>query len=119
MEPLFEVGEKVRVTEREFESWEYKFEYTGEMCDRFEGKIVTIKQVYPNTSDAEHEVEDDCAAYHIEEDDGRFTWSSGMFDKIPQQYFSEKNVTDKNKDIHKKVRNALYASLKEQGIDIY
>lgn len=119
MEPIFAVGEKVRVTERAFGSYAYKFEYTDEMCDRFEGKIVTISRVNPNLSDVEYEVEDDQASYRIKEDNGRFTWSSGMFDKVSPLYFSEENTTNKNKDIRKKVRNALYASLKEQGIDVY
>ena len=119
MEPIFAVGEKVRVTEREFGSYAYKYNYTDEMSDAFEGKIVTISHVNPNYSNQECEVEDDQASYHIIEDHGNYRWSSGMFDKISPPYFSEESTTNKNKDIHKKVRNALYASLKEQGIDIY
>lgn len=116
MEPIFAIGEKVRVTEREFDGYDYKYEYTDEMRDRFEGKIVTISQVYPNCSSVECEVEDDGASYHIKEDNGNFTWSSGMFDKISPPYFYEENKTNKNKE---KARKALYASLEEQGIDVH
>lgn len=116
---MFAVDEKVRVTDRIHDSCDYKYQYTDDMCDRFEGKIVTIKRVIPYNYQRECRVEDDCAAYYIEEDGGEFTWSSGMFDKVEQPHLSERKMTNKNKDIHKKVRNALYASLKEQGIDIY
>lgn len=116
MEPIFAIGEKVRVTEREFGSYAYKYEYTDEMCDMFEGKIVTICQVNPNYSHEECEVEDDGASYYIKEDNRNFTWSSGMFDKISPPYFYEENKTNKNKE---KARKALYASLEEQGIDVH
>ena len=117
MTPIFAVGEKVRITDRVYDSYDYKYQYTDDMCDRFEGKIVTIKRVLPYNYQRECRVEDDCAAYFIEEDNGEFTWSSGMFDKIiPQPYSSERKMPNKNKE---KARKALYASLEEQGINMY
>lgn len=116
MEPIFKVGEKVRVTKRKFDNSDYKYGYVNEMRDRFEGRIVTICHVNPNVLMGNYRVKDDCARYIIEEDRDKFSWSSGMFDKLPQS--SKENVTDKNKDIYRKIRKALYASLEEQGVNI-
>jgi len=118
MTPIFVVGEKVRVTDRVYNGDNYKYQYTDEMCDKFEGKLVTIKTVVPNNYTVERKVKDDNAAYYIEEDNGYFTWSSGMFDKI-EPYPAYISNEEKNSSIRKKVREALYASLTEQGINIY
>jgi hypothetical protein len=110
MEPIFKVGDKVIVLDRIYKEIDYKFNFTDDMLS-LKGIIFTIETVFENFDRTECFVKDDCALYKLKEDSQSFSWSSGMLMKAE----SSSNKTFKIKE---KIRNAMYSSLKKQGIKI-
>lgn len=117
METIFNVGDTVIVKKREKNKWDYKFAFTGEMA-KLSGKIFTIESIYVNRDLGEYKVPDDNALYILKEDRQRFNWSSGMLMKANEYSLkSNENVT-KTLKIKMKIENAVYSSLRKQGIKI-
>lgn len=79
MEPLFKVGEKVRVKRRVGSKDDYKFSFVDEMA-ALAGKELTIESVIPNRNNSIKPVSDDNASYQMKE--SGYTWSSGMLEKV-------------------------------------
>lgn len=79
MEPLFKVGEKVRVKRRVGSKDDYKFHFIDEMA-ALAGKELTIERVIPNINDSIKPVPDDNASYYMQENG--YSWSSGMLEKV-------------------------------------
>lgn len=80
MEPLFKVGEKVRVKRRVGSREDYKFSFIDEMA-ALAGKKLTIERVIPDRDDSIKPVSDDNASYQMKE--YCYIWSSGMLEKVP------------------------------------
>lgn len=81
MEPLFKVGEKVRIKKRTGKEDDYKYSFTNTMS-RLAGEIFTIKEV-----EADYDVEvkvipDDDALYTLLEDNNKMGWASSMLEKV-------------------------------------
>lgn len=80
MEPLFKVGDKVRIKKRTGGEYEYKFTFTDEMA-KYAGAIVTIKSVEADYYCGDKcKVPDDNALYTLKE--LQWSWSSGMLEKV-------------------------------------
>lgn len=109
MEPIFKVGDKVRVKKREYDVCAYKHQFIDKMAE-LSGKIYTIAQVYPNNLLNTYQVKDDCTTYILKEKP-YFLWSSGMLEIV------EKVEENKNKQ-KEKIINAIHSSLKKQGIKV-
>jgi len=115
MEPIFKVGDKVKIVDRIYKQYDYKFNFTDDMLSLI-GCVFTIKNVYKDFDKTEHFVEDDNALYILKE--SKFNWSSGMLMKANEYSLkSNENVT-KTLKIKMKIENAVYSSLRKQGIKI-
>lgn len=79
MEPLFKVGEKVRVKRRVGSKDDYKFSFVDEMA-ALAGKELTIERVLPDKNDSKKPVPDDNALYYMQE--SGYSWSSGMLERV-------------------------------------
>lgn len=80
MEPLFKVGDKVRVKERIGSKDDYKYSFIDEMA-ALAGEVLTIERILPDRNTSEKPVPDDNALYYMKESD--YSWSSGMLEKAP------------------------------------
>lgn len=83
MEPIFKVGEKVRIKIRTDNEGDYKFGFTSSM-NKYSGEIFTIKEVYPEYCLKEYKISDDNAKYVLKEDKDEYSWSSSMLDRISE-----------------------------------
>lgn len=110
MEPIFKVGDKVIVINRVYNDSDYKFNFTDDMLN-LKGNIFTIEIVYKDFDRTECFVKDDCALYKLKEDSQSFRWSSGMLNLAEPS-------SNKTLKIKEKMRNAIYSSLKKQGVKI-
>lgn len=82
MEPLFKVGDKVRIVERRLPSYSYKYGFSDEMA-RLEGNIYTISSITEKDNTLYLPIHDDDCRYKLSEYPARyFTWSSGMFEAV-------------------------------------
>lgn len=79
MEPLFKVGEKVRVRRRVGCKDDYKFSFSDEMA-ALAGKELTIERVLPDRNIFKKPVPDDNALYYMQE--SCYSWSSGMLERV-------------------------------------
>lgn len=80
MEPIFKVGERVRVKKR-IDSESYKYSFTDSMA-QLSGQVFTIEQVVPNNNmNTGFSIPDDCALYILKEDRKNWSWSSGMLER--------------------------------------
>lgn len=115
MEPIFNIGDIVIVKNRERNELDYKFAFTDEMA-KLSGKIFTIENVQVDREFGIYRVPDDNALYKLKGD--TFNWSSGMLMKADEYSLkSHENVT-KTLKIKMKIENAVYSSLRKQGIKI-
>lgn len=80
MEPLFKVGDKVRVKRRVGSKDDYKFSFVDEMA-ALAGKELTIERVLPDRDYSKKPVPDDNALYYMQ--GSGYSWSSGMLEKVP------------------------------------
>ena len=96
MEPIFKLGEKVRVVKKEKNSFSYKYGFEVTMED-FSDKIVTIEKVIPDYNTNVCEIPDDNALYRIKEDNIKFEWASSMFEKYNPNLNYENNKEDNEK----------------------
>lgn len=110
MKPLFKVGDKVVVINRVHNDSDYKFNFTDDMLN-LKGIVFTIETVYENFDRTEYFVKDDWALYKLKEDGHSFSWSSGMLNLAEPS-------SNKTLKIKEKMRNAMYSSLKKQGVKI-
>ena len=81
MEPLYKVGDKVKIITRKTCSGDYRFGFVDDMSNRA-GEIVTIKSVEPTTTSLHIIIEDDGYKYKIVEDRGQYCWASSMFSPL-------------------------------------
>lgn len=79
MEPLFKVGDKVRVKRRVGSKDDYKFSFVDEMV-ALACKELTIERVLPDRNISKKPVPDDNALYYMQE--SGYSWSSGMLEKV-------------------------------------
>lgn len=96
MEPIFKLGEKVRVVKKEKNSFSYKYGFEVTMED-FSDKIVTIEKVIPDYNTNVCEIPDDNALYRIKEDNIKFEWASSMFEKYNPNLKCENNKENNEK----------------------
>lgn len=82
MEPIFKVGDKVRVKRRVGNRSSYKYSFEDNMA-KLVGKTFTIREVFPNHCRTKCVVPDDDALYCLKEV-GPYAWSSGMLEKITE-----------------------------------
>lgn len=80
MEPIFKVGDRVRVKKR-IDDKSYKYSFTYDMA-QLSGQVFTIEQVVPNNNmSTDYSIPDDCALYRLKEDGRNWSWSSGMLER--------------------------------------
>lgn len=82
MEPLFKVGDIVRVKKRIGQGDNYRYYFVDEMAD-LSGQVFSIEEVQPNYNDSKCEISDDNAAYKLE--GIAYTWSSGMLELVSRE----------------------------------
>lgn len=81
MEPIFKVGDEVRVKNR-IPNKSYKYSFTEGMA-KLSGKVFVIEEVRPNwNSDSDFDIPDDCALYKLKGDNDSWSWSSGMLELV-------------------------------------
>ena len=86
-EPLFKVGQFVRIKKREGDEGDYKYSFTDDMT-AFEGDICVITDVVPNNMSGERKQKDDDAKYYLKgrdkEDDSpsSYSWASSMLEAV-------------------------------------
>lgn len=88
MEPLYKVGDIVLVKAKlddGYDSYDYRFTFIDKMMDDYGGTVCTIKEVdtrdvNPNVNPNVDQIPDDGYLYHLEEDDGQWSWASSMFE---------------------------------------
>ena len=93
-EPLFKVGQFVRIKKREGDEDDYKYSFTDDMA-AFEGDICVINRVRPNFSPHESKQSDDNALYGLSghnkgnNDPSRYNWASSMLEAIesPEPFY--------------------------------
>lgn len=82
MEPLFKVGDKVRIVKRRLPSRAYKYGFSDEMT-RLEGNIYTISSIIEKDNTLYLPIHDDDCRYQLLEFPAScFIWSSGMFEAV-------------------------------------
>lgn len=81
MEPIFKVGEKVRVKKRVGNRSSYKYSFEDNMA-RLVGNVFTIRIAFPDHCQTKCVVPDDNALYYLEE--VSYAWSSGMLEKVSE-----------------------------------
>lgn len=82
MEPIFKVGDKVKVKRRVGARGDYKYTFTDEMA-RLAGKIFTIRLVIPDHCRVRCNIPDDNTLYYLKEINS-YPWSSGMLEKVSE-----------------------------------
>lgn len=80
MEPLYKVGDKVKVITRKADSSDYRFSFVDSMT-KYAGEIVTIASVN-STTESSTIIRDDGYRYKIVEDRGVYSWASSMFSPL-------------------------------------
>lgn len=83
-EPLYKVGDKVKVKKRIGESEDYRYGFVDEMDEPYGGKIVTIISVKPLSIRGLYHYPDDGYKYQIVEDRQKYNWASSMFEPISE-----------------------------------
>lgn len=107
-EPLFKVGQFVRIKKREGDGDDYKYCFTDDMT-AFEGDVCVITNVIPNDLSGEREQKDDNARYSLKGQDkendspSNYNWASSMLEaaespepsyKVGQKVRIKKRVKD-------------------------
>lgn len=82
MEPIFKVGEKVRVKRRIGDNSDYKYGFTDNMT-KLVGNVFTISSVTPDHCRIKCNIPDDNALYCLKEVDSH-VWASGMLEKVSE-----------------------------------
>lgn len=82
MEPLFKVGDVVRVKERIGDKADYKYSFVDEMAN-LSGKEFTVKEVGPDNYNEKFTIPDDNARYTLS--GNWYTWSSGMLELVSRK----------------------------------
>lgn len=91
MEPLFKVGDRVRIVKRRLPSYSYKYVFSDEMA-KLEGNIYTISSITEKDNTLYLPIHDDDCKYELSEYPARcFTWSSGMFEAVNKAGVTEDN----------------------------
>lgn len=90
MEPLYKVGDKVKVIARKAKVSDYRFGFIDTMCV-YAGQIVTIAAV--RTSPKSGTFQDDGYLYKILEDKEIYSWASSMFRPLVASTTSQSNDT--------------------------
>lgn len=83
MEPIFKVGEKVRVKERVDNKYAYRYSFEDTMAE-LSGKTFTISRAVPDRYGKKYSIPDDNTLYFLEEDTMGYAWSSGMLERISE-----------------------------------
>lgn len=82
MEPLFKVGDVVRIKERIGNGGDYKYSFVDEMAN-LSGKEFTIKEIIPDDYNGKCTIPDDNARYSLY---GNWhAWSSGMLELVSRE----------------------------------
>lgn len=82
MEPLFKVGDKVRIVKKRLDTRDYKYAFTDEMA-KLAGNVYTISSIIKYDNTLRYPVyDDDCKYGLLEFPASVFTWSSGMFEAV-------------------------------------
>lgn len=81
MEPIFKVGDKVRIKKRTQPSDDYKYSFADAMA-KLAGQIFIIKSVSADHNTKKRPVSDDNALYHLKEDVGNWSWASSMLERV-------------------------------------
>lgn len=91
MEPLFEVGDRVRIVKRRLPSNAYKYGFSDEMA-KLEGNIYTILSIIEKDNTLYLPIhDDDCRYKLLEYPASCFIWSSGMFEAVHKAGVTEDN----------------------------
>lgn len=85
MEPLYKVGDIVLVKaefDTGYDSYGYRFVFIDKMMADYGGTVCTIKEVKASggTDPNVNQTPDDGYLYHLEEDNGQWSWASSMFE---------------------------------------
>lgn len=87
-EPLFNVGDIVRVVKRTGKESDYKYSYTDTMSG-CEGQIFRVLRVYPDHNEDTCKISDDNAMYKIgsvgDLQENEFSWASSMLELVKDQ----------------------------------
>lgn len=95
MEPLFKVGDIVRVKERTKYKGDYKFVFSDKMSLQ-SGKVFTILTVKDNFRTDSYAVPDDNALYRLKDDPTQSNWSSGMLELVSGETYVTPSNLDKD-----------------------
>lgn len=90
MEPLYKVGDKVKVIARKARASDYRFGFLNTMCV-YAGQIVTIASV--STPPKSGTFQDDGYLYKILEDKENYWWASSMFRPLVANTTSQSSDT--------------------------
>lgn len=80
-EPLFRVGDTVRIKPREGYASDYRFSYSNEMT-RFAGSLALIVAIGTAPSAYRYRETDDGYKYALSIDKGSYNWASSMLEPI-------------------------------------
>lgn len=97
MEPLYKIGDRVRIITRTAKQYDYRFGFVDNMT-KYTGEIVTIASV-SSTSSPSMIIRDDGYRYKIVEDSNFYSWASSMFSPLAStmSQFSDTPTTIKIK----------------------
>ena len=80
-EPLFRIGDTVRIKPREWHSHDYRFAYSDSMT-LYAGKLAQITSVTPTNSPYHYREADDGYKYELSIDKGGYNWASSMLEPM-------------------------------------
>lgn len=100
MEPIYKIGDQVKIAERTGSYGNYRFGFSDVMA-RYAGQIFTIGDVRPACQDATFHIKDDCYKYKLIGID-EYIWASSMLEPVDTDTISEQSK------LNIKVRNMKY-----------
>jgi hypothetical protein len=81
MEPIFKVGDEVKIKRRVGNRSNYKYSFEDNMA-KLVGNVFTISSILPDHCQTKCIVPDDDALYHLK--NVPYAWSSGMLEKVSE-----------------------------------
>lgn len=82
MEPLYKVGDKVRIVEKIYPTTHYRCGFTDDMS-KLSGRTFTIRSVREYSGKTKYDIPDDHYIYSLDEDIAKeYLWVSSMFEPV-------------------------------------